>query len=244
MRELQDLVEEIQNEELIIPPMPELEDVRLAEGPVRNPRKFTNKRMGDRICAETSRLIELGRSLRRIQSPLAAATEALAITQLHKERANRSSVFWGVTNILSPPELVAAIRLLPPEEAEWVVQQLFAAAKAKVESIFSLLTQQVVHDLPGPGGPAVHRAALPGALAARIIRNYRPIGVRVARAMGLRLPPAAARRAVQHANRHVLLHELAPDVIPHPLERPRSSRRQRKSRKTRKSRKSRKNQRV
>ena len=198
--------------------------------------------MGDRICAETSRLIELGRSLRRIQSPLAAATEALAITQLHKARASRSSAFWGVTNILSPPELVAAIRLLPPEEAEWVVQQLFAAAiKTTVESILSLLTQQVVHDLPGPGGPAVHRAALPGALAARIIRNYRPIGARVARAMGLRLPPAWARRAVQHANRHVLLHELAPDVIPHPLERPRSSRRQRKSRKTRKSRK---NQRV
>ena len=218
MRELQDLVEEIQNEELIIPPMPELEDVRLAEGPVRNPRKFTNKRMGDRICAETSRLIELGRSLRRIQSPLAAATEALAITQLHKARANSSSVFWGVTNILSPPELVAAIRLLPPEDAEWVVQQLFAAAKAKVESIFSLLTQQVVHDLPGPGGPAVHRAALPGAVAGHVLDAQ-----------------------VGHANRHFLLHELAPDVVPHPLGMQRSSRRQRKSRKTRKSRK---NQRV
>ena len=160
----------------------------------------------------------MGRSLRRLQSPLAAATETLAITQIRRFHGFLSSLNRFFETFL-PPELVATIHLLPPEEAERALKKAFEnAVNAKVESILSLLTQQVVHDLPGPGGPAVHRAALPGAVAGHVLDAQ-----------------------VGHANRHFLLHELAPDVVPHPLGMQRSSRRQRKSRKTRKSRK---NQRV
>ena len=231
----QGLVEE-NDEELIIPPMPELEDVRLAEGPNYPHNPFRR----DKIDGVSATYIALGRLLRKYQLPLAAAAEGRAIKEIQITR-DLSAAIYRLYDAYLAPEDVAMIRLLPPEDAaQWRYRAIIRAFDADMKF---LLTHRVVHDLPGPGGHGVHRAALPGAVAARIIRNYRPIVPEVVRrAMGLRPPlPAAVRRAVQHVNRHFLLHELAPDVIPHPLERPRSSRRQRKSRKTRKSRK---NQRV